>query len=162
GTVSHHGATSAMVIGRLTATSRGSSMYEADTAGAVAQAPTPAPRPRILVADTLAPEGLAILEARAEVVVRKGLGEAQLIDMLRESAFQAIVVRSETRIPEAVLAAAPSLQVVGRAGVGVDTIDVEAATRHGVLVLNMPTGNTITTAEHTMALLFAVARNLPQ
>lgn len=72
------------------------------------------------------------------------------------------MVRSETRITDAVLSAAPSLQVVGRAGVGVDTIDVEAATRHGVLVLNMPTGNTITTAEHTMALLFAVARNLPQ
>ncbi len=119
-------------------------------------------RPRILVADTFAAEGLAILEARAAVDVRKGLDETALIAALREGAYRAIVVRSETRVTDAVLAASPTLQVVARAGVGVDTIDVEAATRHGVLVLNMPTGNTITTAEHTIALLFAVTRSIPQ
>jgi D-3-phosphoglycerate dehydrogenase len=138
-------------------------MQEPIASGAATQAVTASrTRPRILVADTLAPEGMAILEARAEVEVRKGLTQEQLIDVLRAGNYQAIVVRSETRITEAVLAAAPSLQVVARAGVGVDTIDIPAATRHGVLVLNMPTGNTITTAEHTLALLFAVARNLPQ
>lgn len=121
-----------------------------------------APRPRILVADTLAPEGLAILRERAEVEIRKGLKEAELIATLREGGFQAIVVRSETRVTDAVLTATSTLQVVARAGVGVDTIDVDAATRHGVLVINMPTGNTITTAEHTIALLFAVTRRLPQ
>jgi D-3-phosphoglycerate dehydrogenase / 2-oxoglutarate reductase len=119
-------------------------------------------RPRILVADTFAAEGMAILEARADVDVRKGLSEAELIDALREGGYRAIVVRSETRVTDAVLAASPALQVVARAGVGVDTIDVDAATRHGVLVLNMPTGNTITTAEHTVALLFSVTRSIPQ
>ena len=119
-------------------------------------------RPRILVADTLAPQGLAILRARADVEIRKGLGESELIGVLREGGYQAIVVRSETRVTDAVLAATPTLQVVARAGVGVDTIDVPAATRRGVLVINMPTGNTITTAEHTLALLFAVTRSIPQ
>jgi D-3-phosphoglycerate dehydrogenase len=119
-------------------------------------------RPRILVADTFAREGLAILEARADVDVRKGLTEDDLIQALRQGGYRAIVVRSETRVTDAVLAASPTLQVVARAGVGVDTIDVDAATRHGVLVLNMPTGNTITTAEHTIAMLFAVTRSIPQ
>ncbi len=127
----------------------------------VGTAPTRA-RPRILVADTFAAEGMAILEARADVDVRTGLSEAELIAALRQEGYQAIVVRSETRVTDAVLAASPTLQVVARAGVGVDTIDVPAATRHGVLVMNMPTGNTITTAEHTLALLFAMSRNLPQ
>lgn len=119
-------------------------------------------RPRILVADTFAAEGLAILEARAQVDVRKGLSEAELIQALRDGGYRAIVVRSETKVTDAVLAASSTLQVVARAGVGVDTIDVDAATRHGVLVLNMPTGNTITTAEHTIAMLFAVTRSIPQ
>ena len=123
---------------------------------------TMAHRPRILVADTLAPQGLAILKARADVEIRKGLGEPELIEVLRAGGYQAIVVRSETRVTDAVLAATPTLQVVARAGVGVDTIDVPAATRRGVLVINMPTGNTITTAEHTLALLFAVTRSIPQ
>ena len=119
-------------------------------------------RPRILVADTFAAEGMAILEARADVDVRKGLSEQEVIAALREGGYDAMIVRSETRVTDAVLAASPTLQVVARAGVGVDTIDVPAATRHGVLVINMPTGNTITTAEHTLALLFAVTRGIPQ
>ena len=138
-----------------------------DVAGMTLPQPTEhraiaAHRPRILVADTLAPQGLAILRARADVEIRKGLGESELIGVLREGGYQAIVVRSETRVTDAVLAATPTLQVVARAGVGVDTIDVAAATRRGVLVINMPTGNTITTAEHTLALLFAVTRSIPQ
>lgn len=119
-------------------------------------------RPRILVADVFAPEGMAILEERADVDVRKGLSEAEVIETLREGRYQGMVVRSETRVTDAVLAATPTLQVVARAGVGVDTIDVPAATRRGVLVINMPTGNTITTSEHTIALLFAVTRSIPQ
>src|SRR5260370_23735849 len=90
-------------------------------------------RPRILVAENFGPEGLAILETRAHVDIKKGLNEEEVIKALREGGYRAIVVRSETRITEAVLAASPTLQVVARAGVGVDTIDVEAATRHGVL-----------------------------
>jgi D-3-phosphoglycerate dehydrogenase / 2-oxoglutarate reductase len=119
-------------------------------------------RHRILVADEFAAEGMAILNARADVVHRPGLNETAVIEVLREDNFQAIVVRSATRVTDAVLAAAPTLQVVARAGVGVDTIDVEAATRRGVLVINMPTGNTVTTAEHTLALLFSITRAIPQ
>jgi len=125
------------------------------------RAPSGAP-PRILVADSFASEGLDILATGAQVDVKKGLPESELIATLRAGGYRAIVVRSETRVTEAVLAASPALQVVARAGVGVDTIDVEAATRHGVLVINMPTGNTITTAEHTLAMLFACTRSIPQ
>ncbi|HEY8283034.1 MAG TPA: phosphoglycerate dehydrogenase [Chloroflexota bacterium] len=119
-------------------------------------------RPHILVADEFASEGMAILKARAEVDHRPGLTESEVIGVLRDGAYQAMVVRSATRVTDAVLAASPTLQVVARAGVGVDTIDVDAATRRGVLVINMPTGNTITTAEHTLSLLFAMTRMIPQ
>lgn len=121
-----------------------------------------AARPRVLVADPFAAEGLEVLRARADVDERQGLDEASLIAALRAGGHEALIVRSETRVTSAVLEAAPTLKVVARAGVGVDNIDVAAATRHGVLVLNMPTGNTVTTAEHTISLLCAMARNLPQ
>ena len=75
--------------------------------------------------------------------------------------YDALVVRSETKVTAEVFAAAPRLRVVGRAGVGVDNIDIEAATRHGVLVLNAPTGNTIAATEHVIAMMLALARNLP-
>src|SRR3989441_13294292 len=74
----------------------------------------------------------------------------------------AMVVRSETKVTRQVIEAAPALRVVGRAGVGVDNVDVDAATEHGVLVMNSPGGSTTTTAEHTVAMLFAMARNIPQ
>ncbi len=119
-------------------------------------------RPRILVTDAFAAEGLEILRAGAEVREQRGLDEPGLIEALRDGGYDALVVRSESRVTNAVLGASPALRVVARAGVGVDNIDVPAATRHGVLVLNMPTGNTVTTAEHTTALLLAMVRSLPQ
>src|SRR5205823_6767019 len=76
--------------------------------------------------------------------------------------FEALVVRSETKVTAPVLEAGKKLRVVGRAGVGVDNIDVQAATRHGILVVNAPRGNIVAAAEHTVALLFAVARSVPQ
>src|SRR5256885_424867 len=117
---------------------------------------------RILVADSFAPEGLEVLRARADVDVQRGLDEEGLARTLAAGRYDALIVRSESRVTSAVLSASPRLRVVARAGVGVDNIDVEAATRHGVLVLNMPTGNTITTAEHTIALLCALVRHVPQ
>jgi D-3-phosphoglycerate dehydrogenase / 2-oxoglutarate reductase len=117
---------------------------------------------RILVADSFAPEGLEVLRARADVDVQRGLDEEGLARTLAAGRYDALIVRSESRVTSAVLGASPRLRVVARAGVGVDNIDVEAATRHGVLVLNMPTGNTITTAEHTIALLCALVRHVPQ
>jgi len=117
-------------------------------------------RSRILVADPLAVDGLARLRESAEVEVRTRLPEPELIEAIR--GFDGLVVRSETKVTAAVLDAGTSLRVVGRAGVGVDNIDVATATRKGILVVNTPRGNIIAAAEHAVGLLFALARNIPQ
>ena len=115
----------------------------------------------ILVTDSLAPEGLAVLAAEPafDLRVRPGVtGD----DLLREVAeAHALLVRSGTRVTAEVLAAAPKLRVVGRAGTGVDNIDVPAATRSGVAVMNTPGGNSIAATEHTLALMLALFRNVP-
>ncbi|MEE9285440.1 MAG: phosphoglycerate dehydrogenase [Dehalococcoidia bacterium] len=116
---------------------------------------------RVLVADPIASEGIDLLTgAGAQVDVQTGIPahrlEASIVD------YDALVVRSETQVTAAVLAAGKRLQVVGRAGVGVDNIDVDAATRHGILVVNAPTSNTIAAAEHSIALMLALARHVPQ
>jgi D-3-phosphoglycerate dehydrogenase / 2-oxoglutarate reductase len=115
---------------------------------------------RILVADQLAESGVAALAADHEVDVKTGLGKDELLAVA--PGYDAIVVRSATTIDADVIAAATRLKVVGRAGVGLDNVDVEAATRHGVVVLNAPQSNIISAAEHTLALLLALARNIPQ
>jgi D-3-phosphoglycerate dehydrogenase len=115
---------------------------------------------RILVADPLAEDGLERLRRAGEVTVKTKLTEAELVDLV--PGFEAIVVRSETKITEPVLQAGRELRVVGRAGVGVDNIDVEAATRRGILVVNAPRGNIIAAAEHSIGLLFAIARSIAQ
>ncbi|HKA51067.1 MAG TPA: phosphoglycerate dehydrogenase, partial [Candidatus Dormibacteraeota bacterium] len=107
-------------------------------------------RPRVLVADELAEDGLTRLRAAAEVDVRTKLPEAELV--ATAGRYDALVVRSETQVTAAVLDAAPGLKVVGRAGVGVDNIDVAAATRRGILVVNAPRGNIVAAAEHTIGL----------
>ena len=115
---------------------------------------------QVLIADPIAQEGLDLLRKGAAVVVRTGLTPAEL---LREvPGYDALVVRSETRVTSAVLAAGKRLKVVARAGVGVDNVDVAMATRLGIVVVNAPTGNTIAAAEHTIALMMALARYLPQ
>jgi D-3-phosphoglycerate dehydrogenase len=115
---------------------------------------------RILVADTLAQEGIDFLRERHEVEVRTGLSEDELVEAVR--GYGALVVRSQTQVTARVIDAADRLEVIGRAGVGVDNIDVEAATRRGVIVVNAPLANTISTAEHAFGLMLAVARNIPQ
>ena len=114
---------------------------------------------RILVADPIAEDGVTRLRAAGEVDVVTGLDAAALRERIGD--YDALVVRSETKVTAEVFAAAPRLRVVGRAGVGVDNIDIDAATRHGVLVLNAPTGNTIAATEHVIAMMLALARNLP-
>ena len=116
--------------------------------------------PRILVADPLAEDGLERLRRAGDVTVVSKLPEAELIQRIPD--FDALVVRSETRVTAPVLEAGRRLRVVGRAGVGVDNIDVPAATRKGILVVNAPRGNIVAAAEHTIALLFALARWVPQ
>ncbi|MEP7078543.1 MAG: phosphoglycerate dehydrogenase [Chthoniobacterales bacterium] len=117
---------------------------------------------KILVADPISARGVEELgEGGAlEVLVKTGLSEPDLIKLIPE--FSGLVVRSATKVTSAVLNAGTKLRVVGRAGVGVDNVDVEAATRRGVIVLNAPGGNTVSTAEHAFSLLLSVARKIPQ
>ncbi|MBI3878912.1 MAG: phosphoglycerate dehydrogenase [Verrucomicrobia bacterium] len=115
-----------------------------------------------MICDPISPKGIALFKARPEfkvTVLDKRLTEAELILIVGE--VEAMVVRSETKITKKVLEAAPKLRVVGRAGVGVDNVDVEAATARGVVVMNTPGGNTITTAELTFFMLGALARKIP-
>ena len=116
---------------------------------------------KILVSDEVSDSGLAPLrEAGFAVEKRTRLTPAELTEALSDSA--GLVVRSETKVTADLMDQAPQLRVIGRAGVGVDNIDVPAATERGIVVMNAPDGNTITTAEHTIALLIALARRVPQ
>jgi D-3-phosphoglycerate dehydrogenase len=118
--------------------------------------------PKVLVADPVSQTGVDELAAGGalEVTVQTGLPEAELIKIIPE--YSALVVRSQTKVTAAVLEAAKNLKVVGRAGVGVDNVDVDAATKRGVIVMNTPGGNTISTAEHAFSLIVSIARSIPQ
>ncbi|KAH7021081.1 phosphoglycerate dehydrogenase [Microdochium trichocladiopsis] len=115
-------------------------------------------RLRILVPEKVSPDGLALLSGDFDVDTRPGLSAAELVELI--PSYHGLIVRSETRVTAAVLQAGRRLRVVARAGVGVDNIDVDAATRHGVIVVNSPAGNIVAAAEHTVALLLATARNI--
>ena len=118
--------------------------------------------PKILIADSISQRGIDELsrEGALDITIKPGLSETDLIEIIPE--FSAIVVRSQAKVTADVLNAGGKLRVVGRAGVGVDNVDVEAATQRGVLVLNAPGGNTVSTAEHAFSLLLSVARKIPQ
>ncbi len=116
----------------------------------------------VLICDPISPRGIAYFKDRPEfrvTVLPQRLPEAELLVAVRD--VDALVVRSETKVTAKVLAAAVQLKVVGRAGVGVDNVDVEAATQRGVVVMNTPGGNTLTTAEMTFFMLGALARKIP-
>ena len=116
---------------------------------------------KVFVADDVSDNGLEPLRAAGfEVEKQTGLTGPALVQALQDC--EGLIVRSETKVTADLLANAPSLRVIGRAGVGVDNIDVTAATIRGVVVMNAPDGNTITTAEHTIALLISLARSIPQ
>ncbi|KAG7144917.1 D-3-phosphoglycerate dehydrogenase like protein [Verticillium longisporum] len=117
-----------------------------------------ADKPRILVPEKVSPDGLALLQDQYDVDNRLGLSAEELITAI--PGYHALIVRSETKVKADVLAAGKKLKVVARAGVGVDNIDVDAATQHGIIVVNSPAGNILAAAEHTIALLFATARNV--
>ncbi len=113
---------------------------------------------RILIADPIAQEGVDFLTAGADVDVRTGLQPGELLEAI--PAYDALIVRSETQVTADLIAAAENLRVIGRAGVGVDNIDLSAATERGIVVANAPTGNTISAAELAVALLMSLARNV--
>ena len=117
----------------------------------------------IMICDPISPKGIALFQQRPEfkvTVLKQRLPEAELLPLVGE--VEAMVVRSETKITRKVIEAAPRLRVVGRAGVGVDNVDVEAATQRGIVVMNTPGGNTISTAELTFSMLMSLARKIPQ
>jgi D-3-phosphoglycerate dehydrogenase len=117
--------------------------------------------PKVLIADEMSPHALAVFRQRGlEVDVRTGLKPAELKAAIAD--YDGLAVRSATKVTAEILAAAPRLKVVGRAGIGVDNIDLAAATQRGVVVMNTPHGNSITTAEHAIAMMMALARLIPQ
>src|SRR6266545_3694191 len=113
---------------------------------------------RVLVAERLADEGVALLRAHHDVDQKVGLSRDELCAAIGE--YDALVVRSQVQVDAGLIAAGTRLVVIGRAGVGVDNVDLDAATRAGITVVNAPTGNTIAAAEHTIALLLALARRV--
>ncbi len=117
---------------------------------------------KVLVSDPLAPQGLEILERAPEIEVinQPGMPPGDLLSAVVDVA--GLVIRSGTKVTADVLARAERLRVIGRAGIGVDNVDVPAATAQGIVVMNTPEGNNITTAEHAIALLVALARHVPQ
>ena len=116
--------------------------------------------PKVLIADKLAEEGIDILKKAGFIVdCNYGLSEEELKAGIKE--YDAIIVRSQTKLTEKIIKEADNLKIIGRAGVGVDNVDVNAATKKGIIVMNAPSGNTISTCEHTFALLLALARKIP-
>ena len=115
---------------------------------------------KVLVADPISEEGIDALCSCAQVDVKVGLKPEEIMDTIGD--YEALMVRSQTKVTAEIIEAGKKLQVIARAGVGIDNIDVEAATRCGILVVNAPTGNTVSAAEHTIALMLASARNIPQ
>jgi len=116
---------------------------------------------KVFIADDVNEEKLAPLrDAGFTVEKRIKLSTEELAEAMKD--FDGLIVRSETKVRNDLMDALPKLRVIGRAGVGVDNIDVKGATERGIVVMNAPDGNTITTAEHTVALLVSMARNVPQ
>lgn len=117
--------------------------------------------PKVLISDKLSPAAVQIFHDRGvEADVKTGLAPGELKSIIGR--YDGLAIRSSTKVTVDILAAATNLKVVGRAGIGVDNVDVPAATARGVVVMNTPYGNSITTAEHAIAMLFAVARDIPQ
>ncbi|MGH7011998.1 MAG: phosphoglycerate dehydrogenase, partial [Caulobacteraceae bacterium] len=116
--------------------------------------------PRVLIADKLSPAAVEIFRQRGVAAeIKTGLSKSELLEII--AGYDGLAVRSATKADKDVIAAAKRLKVIGRAGIGVDNIDVAAATAAGVVVMNTPFGNSITTAEHAIAMIFALARQLP-
>jgi D-3-phosphoglycerate dehydrogenase / 2-oxoglutarate reductase len=117
---------------------------------------------RVLLSDTLAPQGIEVLKRYPQIKfdIKTGLKPAELAEII--GPYQALLIRSGTKVTREVIERADSLKVIGRAGVGVDNVDLDAATRRGIVVMNSPLGNSVTTAEHAISMLMALARHIPE
>ncbi|MGN6465465.1 MAG: phosphoglycerate dehydrogenase, partial [Rhizobiaceae bacterium] len=119
--------------------------------------------PRVLVSDQLSPTAVQIFKDRGvEVDYLPDLGKDKEKLLAVIDKYDGLAIRSATKVTEKLIAAATNLKVIGRAGIGVDNVDIPAASRKGIIVMNTPFGNSITTAEHAIAMMFAVARQLPE
>jgi D-3-phosphoglycerate dehydrogenase len=115
---------------------------------------------KVLVSDSVDEAGIKILESVAQVDVKTGLPLEELVSIIPQ--YDALMIRSGTKVTKEVIEAASQLKIIGRAGVGVDNVDVPAATRQGIIVVNSPEGNTIAAAEHALAMMLALSRHIPQ
>ena len=117
---------------------------------------------KVLISDSLSKEAVEILQKEKELTVDVNTKYTpdQLKDVIKN--YDALVVRSGTKVTKEIIEAANKLKIVGRAGVGLDNVDVEAASKKGVIVVNTPAGNTISTAEHAFTMMLALSRNIPQ
>ena len=115
---------------------------------------------KVLIKDPIASAGIEILKQSADVDIKQGLTPEQLRAII--SSYDALIVRSQTKVTSSIIDATDKLQVIARAGVGVDNIDVDAATRRGIIVVNSSQGNIVSTAEHTIAMLLALVRHIPE
>ena len=117
--------------------------------------------PKVLISDKLSEQSIQVFKDRGiDVDVKTGMSAEELIACIGE--YDGLAIRSSTKVTPDVLAAAKNLKVVGRAGIGVDNVDTPAATQSGVVVMNTPFGNAITTAEHAISMMMALARQIPQ
>ncbi|KGF72471.1 3-phosphoglycerate dehydrogenase [Neosynechococcus sphagnicola sy1] len=116
--------------------------------------------PKVLVSDPIEQVGIDILSQVAQVDIQTNLSAEELVRIIPE--YDALMIRSGTRVTQAIIQAATQLKIIGRAGVGVDNVDIPAATRRGIVVVNSPEGNTIAAAEHTLAMMMALSRHIPE
>ena len=118
--------------------------------------------PKVLVSDKLSETAVQIFRDRGvDVTFDPSIGKDKDALLAAIGGYDGLAIRSATKVTEKVLEAAPNLKVIGRAGIGVDNVDIPAASKRGVIVMNTPFGNSITTAEHAIAMMFAVARQIP-
>ena len=119
--------------------------------------------PKVLVSDKLSPTAVQIFRDNGiEVDFEPELGKDKIELLKQIGEYDALAIRSATKVTEKILRNATNLKVIGRAGIGVDNIDLKAASRQGIIVMNTPFGNSITTAEHAIAMMFSIARQIPQ
>ena len=114
---------------------------------------------KILAADGISPKGIELLQSEFEVDVRDKISAEELLEVIGE--YDALMVRSASKVTAEVIARADKLKIIGRAGVGVDNIDISAPTAKGIIVINSPGGNTVAATEHTMAMMLSMARKIP-
>jgi D-3-phosphoglycerate dehydrogenase len=117
-------------------------------------------KPKVLISERVSEEGLALLQKELEVHFRDGIDRQELLEIIGD--YDALIVRSVTKVDEELVNAGKKLKVVGRAGNGIDNINVPACTRRGIIVANTPDSNTISAAEQTIGLLISSSRNIPQ